>query len=340
MSDIANNEIVLMRDKAISELGLLDPGFDKTLDQVVDLACSLLDVPMGAFTVMNKDRLFFKALRGTDTREMPAENSFSRLVIEADRPLEVTDASTDVRFKDNDQVCGPQHVRFYTGYPIHAANGIAVGALCVLDQEPRQFTPQQMEQFDGLRILVEETLRLRSQSLMDPLTGLYNRRYLKLSLAQEWQRAGRQQLPLSILMIDVDHFKDFNDTYGHSAGDTCLLQISELMHGEIHRPTDVLARFGGEEFVILLPETDFSGMELVAANILKTVRSAKIPHRKSPSGHLTVSIGGATIKPDALSRVNPDGLLKAADRCLYGAKATGRNNAYFTRVDEIAASTE
>ncbi len=333
MPDATNPEALLLRQMAITELGLLDPGADKIIDQIVCLARALVDAPIATLSVIDGDSLFFTASEGLDEQKIPLETAFSRYVIEGDRLLEVTDANLDVRFKDAPFLVGSHHIRSYTGCPVHAPNGVVIGALCVLDFEPRKLNLQQLEQIEALGGLLEENLRLRSHSLLDSLTGLYNRRFLEQTLAREWQRANRQQLPVSVLMVDIDHFKVFNDTYGHFAGDTCLLQVSELLHTMVNRPSDMLVRFGGEEFLILLPETDFAGMELVANNILRTVRAAAIPHRKAPRGHLTVSIGGATIKPDALSRVSAEDLLKAADGCLYGAKTTGRNKAYFTRVD-------
>jgi diguanylate cyclase (GGDEF)-like protein len=157
----------------------------------------------------------------------------------------------------------------------------------------------------------------------DGLTGLPNRRCLDETLEMEWRRATRDGTPLSLLMIDVDHFKAFNDVLGHQRGDDCLKRISAELRLHTRRPADLVARYGGEEFVILLPETPALHAIAIAERVRSTIEAAAIAHPSSPHGCVTVSIGVATQYPELTSAVAD--LLSSADRLLYQAKHNGRN---------------
>ncbi|MGO4377679.1 diguanylate cyclase [Pseudoduganella sp. RAF19] len=165
---------------------------------------------------------------------------------------------------------------------------------------------------------------MRELTLTDALTGIANRRSFNDAFDNEWRRCVRSGTPLSVIMIDIDHFKNYNDAYGHQAGDHCLQQVANAMRHCAGRPPDMLARYGGEEFVVLLPNVEASGAETVAQRILLEVRRLAIPHRMSTvSDIVTVSIGAATLAPgDGLS---PEILIRAADRELYEAKESGRD---------------
>jgi len=158
----------------------------------------------------------------------------------------------------------------------------------------------------------------------DELTNLDNRRSMDKYLSNEWNRHLRTQQPLSLLFIDIDYFKQFNDTYGHEGGDQCLVKVSRILQNSVKRSVDMAARFGGEEFAVILPETDEKEAFLVAENICNELATQRIPHESSlVSPYLTVSIGVATIVPQSK---NHAGLLRIlADDALYKAKKEGRN---------------
>lgn len=162
---------------------------------------------------------------------------------------------------------------------------------------------------------------LRTQSLRDPLTGLFNRRYLEENLARELTRCERRSLPLSVLMLDVDHFKRFNDTHGHAAGDALLSQVGRLLEVGV-RSEDIPCRYGGEEFTIVMPELDAAGACARAEQIRRELERTTVQHLGQTLGPVTMSIGIATYPADGDT---PAVLLQMADATLYRAKAEGRN---------------
>ena len=158
----------------------------------------------------------------------------------------------------------------------------------------------------------------------DVLTSVANRRAFDLAMTAEWRRARREQTPVSLLMIDIDLFKGFNDRYGHPAGDACLRQVAGALDTQAQRPADMVARLGGEEFVLLLPNTEEAGAAQVAERMRAGVAALNLTHAGSPCGHVTISIGVATSRPFDLSE-DPQWLIDTADRMLYRAKSAGRN---------------
>jgi diguanylate cyclase (GGDEF)-like protein/PAS domain S-box-containing protein len=168
--------------------------------------------------------------------------------------------------------------------------------------------------------------RLEMLAIEDGLTGLANRRRFDERLREEWGRAYRERTSLALLMIDIDHFKTFNDAYGHPAGDACLHAVAAILVKETMRTSDLAARYGGEEFALLLPNTDAAGCELIGARIQSALRNAAIIHRMNiPVGIVTASFGGAACRPGAERSAGPASLIEAADRALYTAKDAGRD---------------
>jgi diguanylate cyclase (GGDEF)-like protein/PAS domain S-box-containing protein len=171
--------------------------------------------------------------------------------------------------------------------------------------------------------LTRENRVLSEVAARDDLTGIANRRAFNRAIASEGSRHTRSSRDLSLLMIDVDFFKAYNDHYGHLAGDACLKTIAAAIRQAVRRDADLAARYGGEEFAVLMPSTELAGAALVATNVLEAVRALQIPHAQSPHGVVTVSIGVATWP--AGEQFDPDRLIEQADQALYGAKDRGRN---------------
>lgn len=192
-------------------------------------------------------------------------------------------------------------------------------------KEKNKILKQELE----IRIELEQKLRSTNQKLknlviVDSLTGIPNRRKFDRQIQQEWFRLAREKAFLSLIIIDVDYFKLYNDTYGHQAGDDCLQQVAQAISRTVKRPADLVARYGGEEFAVILPSTDLKGATHVANCIKVAIEELQIPHTTTVSNYVTVSQGIATTIPDADSLF--ESLISLADVALYEAKDRGRNN--------------
>ena len=182
-----------------------------------------------------------------------------------------------------------------------------------------------------VRARVRTQLRIKQQAdliasyaFLDGLTGLFNRRSLDQRLDEEWRRGQRSGQPLAVAMIDVDHFKLYNDHYGHGPGDECLKAVGAALKASVKRPSDLVARYGGEEFCLMLPESDLDAVRIVAEQARAAIGALQLPHTASLTApHVTVSIGVAAAVPQAESSVKT--LLQQADAALYRAKQAGRN---------------
>lgn len=164
---------------------------------------------------------------------------------------------------------------------------------------------------------------LQRLSASDGLTGIPNRRFFDETLKREWRRHWRSGQELAMIMCDVDYFKRFNDRYGHQAGDDCLRLVAHTLYACLERGGDTPARYGGEEFAVILPDTSIAGAQLVAEKTRQAIMAQEIVHADSPHGHVSLSLGVASIVPR--EDVSPETLLQAADTALYAAKHEGRN---------------
>ncbi|MFZ5562806.1 MAG: GGDEF domain-containing protein [Thermodesulfobacteriota bacterium] len=213
---------------------------------------------------------------------------------------------------------------------VHSALVIfSVGVISLLgnyrmEREFRRAYLRAMKMKIDARHLEKLNRQLEELAVSDPLTGLFNRRHFDVHLAAEWRSALREQLPISLIFIDIDHFKPYNDHYGHPAGDACLKQIAGAITENVHRPGDASVRYGGEEFVVLLANTGMAQALHVAQKIQAHIQALTIPHESSPvSDCVTVSMGVASTVP--VRDDSPFELLERADHAMYAAKTAGRN---------------
>lgn len=173
---------------------------------------------------------------------------------------------------------------------------------------------------------------LRSLAFVDGLTGLANRRHFDESLVVEWRDCKRNGYPLSIVLMDIDHFKKYNDHYGHQQGDACLRSVGSLIRGSMGRAHDLAARYGGEEFVCILPNCDLPDAIQLAEKIRKTILATEMPHANSATAPIvTISQGVSCVVPNELA--SSDQLVELADKQLYSAKMAGRNRVIGARLD-------
>lgn len=204
-----------------------------------------------------------------------------------------------------------QTFEWYAGQAAHLVSAVIL--LAALQWEVHQLYPA----------LARANEALYRASVEDGLTGVFNRAYFNNQLPAELARARRQRLPVSLIMVDIDYFKRLNDRHGHPFGDRCLIKVARRLSEQIHRPGDFIARFGGEEFAMVLVGAAAKGVHDVAELTRRRIEILRIVSPASQTVSLTVSMGVATLEPDR--RMDAAGLLAAADRALYSAKAMGRN---------------
>ena len=224
-------------------------------------------------------------------------------------------------------------LRVFSERSRHDLDGLVSANLKLLGQA-EEMDRKNRELTDTRRQLEHRNRDLERISALDTLTQIANRGRFDAALRQEWRRCARDESPLSLVFCDIDYFKRFNDTYGHQAGDQCLVRVAQAMDETLNRPADFVARYGGEEFIALLVDTGLEGARMLAERMRTRVESLRVEHRASDvATHLTVSLGVATAVPRPAIR--PEDLVDLADRALYAAKAGGRNRVATT--DELPA---
>ena len=326
-AELPVNEV--MRLAALNRYGVMDTPSEQAFDDITTVAAALCNVPIALVSLIDETRQWFKASVGLDgATETPRSMAFcAHAILEPDHLLEVPDTFDDPRFARNPLVLGEPNIRFYAGAPLVSPDGQALGTLCVIDRVPRHLSPRERTALTSLARQVVAQLELRHlvadlslRSTTDVLTGAWNRRAFDQRLAAEWNRHARTRSPLGLLMIDVDHFKRFNDRQGHPAGDQALVQIVQAAQQPL-RSNDFLARFGGEEYVTILPDADAAGAREAAERVCASVSGTAWA-----TAPLTVSVGVASLAPQ--SGLDPHSLVAQADRALYQAKQAGRNRVH------------
>ncbi|MDR7191502.1 sensor domain-containing diguanylate cyclase [Luteimonas terrae] len=339
-----------VRQATLDAYRILDTQREEAYDDLVAIAAAICNVPIAVISLVDRDRQWFKAARGIDGSGTSREMAFcAYAILDPSETMVVNDAREDPRFSGNPLVVGGPRVRFYAGAPMRASNGQPMGTVCVLDDRPRQLeTPQRialealsrqasrlMELHSvsrALRLQLEErgwyeqqllhyqrelehqNADLEEQSSTDPLTGLANRRAFSRTLEAAITRAHAAGEPLSVAIVDIDHFKSINDLHGHAEGDRVLQALGAmLLTGEAARGR--VARFGGEEFVRLLPDRGLTDAARESEYLREAVAAM-------PTGlPVTISIGVATLQPSE----DASSLLARADQALYKAKHEGRD---------------
>ena len=318
------------RIKSLRSYQILDTLPDPAFDDIAWMAARFCDAKVARVSLVDVDRCWFKAKVGTDAQSVPRAESFCEAAIQHHKLTVVPDTARDPRFAKNPMV--PDSVRFYAGAPLLMPDGYVIGTLCVLDDTPRQLTEQQEQALNALARQVVSLLTYRQQGVRDDLTGLFNRRYLVDALQRELHRSDRRNEPVSLLILDVDHFKHFNDSFGHSAGDQILRHLGEVLRDNT-RGEDIVARYGGEEFVILLPGTRPAEAGVCAENLRQVASRLSIAFEGKILPQLTVSIGVSAYPGDGR---DINSLINAADGALYRAKRAGRNRVFAAQLAAAA----
>ncbi len=304
---------------ALDRYGILDTQPEAQFDKITALIRAVLDVPMAAVTLISSDRQWLKSRQGIPVTETPRDVSFCTHTIQTREPMVVSDATVHPLFADNPGVTGAPFVRSYLGIPLSSPDGYNVGALCAVDIKPRQFDASQIQIMANLAALVMDEMELRLIAQTDFLTGALTRRAFLAELDRAWARFARQSEPSAVLLLDIDRFKQINDTLGHAAGDSVLAAVANCCCDQI-RAGDAFGRIGGEEFAILLGNVNPDEAATTAERFRSSIASLKIV--SSPALQVTASIGVASLTTDIAST---DAWLARADAAMYAAKQTGRN---------------
>ncbi len=307
------------RIKALQRYNILDTGREESFDRISRLAKLALNASGVMVSLLTTDRHWVKSSDGVDVDEVPYEHSMCRHVIRQGGPVVVQDCLLDPRFNGSPYVTGNPGVRFYMGVPLRSNDGEAIGTICAIDDRPRVPSDAQVSVMQDLAKMVTDELELRLVATTDFLTGALTRRTFTQRSATAFQHARRYGHPLGMIAIDLDHFKQINDRYGHAAGDEVLRVMVDCCH-ETLRGTDLLGRLGGEEFAVLLPDT-LTDAAYAAAERLRLEIEAKQVVTPSGAIRFTASFGvSALADHGSIAEV-----LEEADRALYAAKLAGRN---------------
>lgn len=317
LSDLKIDEPGRMR--ALHRLDILDTESEAPFERIVEHVRQVLDVPMSAVSLVDHDRQWLKAHRGDLDQVTPRAITFCNHAIMQSTPFVVSDACADVRFAQNPLVTGAPRIRSYAGIPLTSPEGYNLGSLCAIDTRPRAFSAHDMAVLANFAKVVVKEIELRKIVSTDPLTGAMSRRAWFECAEAELAHAARHGRALSIMVLDIDHFKSVNDVYGHPVGDLVLHAIARTI-AETLRQSDAFGRFGGEEFVAISRETALDDAVTVAERVRAAVRSV---HLAPLNGrHCSVSIGVAERLPH---EQQISAVLTRADEALYCAKRTGRD---------------
>lgn len=327
-----------LRIESLRRMLLLATPDEEAFDRVVRMARRLFKVPIALVSLVDENRQWFKSCYGLPVRETPRDVSFCGHAIMDDELFVIPDATQDERFADNPLVVGGPRVIFYAGRPLKNLEGFRVGTLCVIDHAPRILNDDELAALDDLGHWVEQVFitrelgesqlailheldEVRRSAQLDPMLNIWHRGAATEFIAREVERIFRDRGQMAVLMIDVDNFKEINDSYGHPVADQVLIQFVRRVQASL-RPYDMLGRYGGDEFVIALPNITTNDAANKAQTILNSVQYAPV-QVDDQDILVSASIGLAATNWGDFE-ANADSIIKLADQALLRAKRNGR----------------
>ena len=299
------------RLRSLRALDILDTPPEERFDRLTRVARRLFDTPIALMSLVDADRQWFKSRPGLDFQQTPREHSFCAHAILAEGVFVIPDAMLDDRFRESPLVTSFPEIRFYAGCPVRAPDGSALGTLCVIDHEPRDVQEGDVDALRDLAGMAEQELKSVALATIDDLTGLANRRGFDAIAAHTIAMCRRVDRPATVLLFDLDGFKQINDTLGHEAGDNVLRKFGKELVATF-RDSDVVARRGGDEFCVLLSGATAGDVPRPLSLLLDRLAGDD----KSPP--VLFSVGAATYDPARHETVAH--LVQEADIAMYRQK--------------------
>jgi len=323
------------RLEELKSFDILDTLPDPSFDRITLLAKTVFQTPIALISFVDANRQWFKSEHGLGISETPREHAFCHYTIQQNEPLIIEDATLDPRTRDNPLVTGDPFIRFYAGAPLLTRNGYKLGSLCIIDRKPQSLDMDKTTVLQTLAAMVVDEMELRKLAGNDSLTGALTRRAFDEAAALALLRTQRHLTACAALMIDLDHLKAVNDRFGHATGDALLMKTVQICRENL-RKTDPVGRRGGDEFCILLEDTNTEGACIVAERIRKALASINLDI-DGQTIHLTASFGLAQWRT---SDKTVENLISRADEALYFAKENGRNAVYCHKGNEIVSAVD
>ena len=328
----------------IHSLDLFYTPLEERFERITRLARRALQVPVAAITLMNEEKQWFKSVAGWGVSELPREHTLCRLPADDNRLVMIPDTTKDPRTADCHIVTSAPRFRAYAGYPLLDEHGTVSGTFAIFDVRPRQFSAADRQSIldlaamaqrevlsdqlgDAHKALIAKLSVARREAMMDPLTRLWNRRGASVLLKAAFDSSDRSRTPITLALLDLDNFKRINDSYGHQIGDEVLRKVSARLVSAV-RGDDAVCRIGGDEFLIVMRETDTKPASQIAERVRRVITDAPIPTRDGALP-MSVSVGFTVRAPD--EQLSSDELLDRADQALLESKAAGRNRVRMTR---------
>ncbi|RFU12921.1 sensor domain-containing diguanylate cyclase [Rhodobacteraceae bacterium W635] len=307
------------RIAALKRIDALTYTSEASFKHVTGLLKLILEMEMVSINFITEDKQIMKARQGLDLAESPRELAFCNITIRKYEPLIIEDTHQDTRVRDNPFVTGAPFLRSYIGAPLTTVDGYNLGTICAFDPRPRTFTEREVAMIRKCAELVMNQLDLRNQANLDFLTEVANRRSFLAGLENEMARQRRSKANATVAFLDIDFFKRVNDIFGHPTGDRVLREFADIVVAQ-SRQNDLVARLGGEEFAVLLPDTDLDAARIWAERMREKVAETRFDGENALK--LTVSVGLAAVDG---TQTTPDGVMHMGDVALYEAKRQGRD---------------
>lgn len=305
------------RLEILHQYQILDTPREQAFDRISELAKLIFEVPVAYISLIDADRQWCKSAIGTDRLETPRDQAFCNETIRSEDVLVISDTMQDRRTASNPLVHGEPFVRFYAGAPLLSPERARLGSLCILDRSPRAFSEKQQKILATLASLVMDEMALRRQTERDWLTGAVSRGTFHTIASKVFFTEKRTT---GIISFDIDHFKQLNDRFGHSAGDRVLVEVVATCQSAI-RDHDILSRVGGEEFTVLLPNVTVEMVMIIAERLRLAIKELEFAFENEEI-RISASFGVTLLTKEDTSM---DEVLRRVDRALYSSKAKGRD---------------